>query len=114
MKCGKCGSSGHNSKTCLSVYTNLKSVYKIPDTCSICLEKGRNKACKTACGHYFHTKCIKEWLTTNDTCPVCRTYITDHIKSVMDIIMETLGYIEEDILLRDGVIDIYFRNENLI
>jgi hypothetical protein len=114
MKCGKCGSHGHNSRTCLSSYINLKHVEKIPGTCSICLEKGNEKSCKTACGHHFHTKCIKKWLTNNDTCPICRDYITEPIKYIMDIFIETLGYIDEDILLRNGILDVYFQNEILI
>lgn len=25
-----------------------------------------------ACGHTFHTKCLQEWLSTKQTCPMCR------------------------------------------
>lgn len=28
--------------------------------------------CKLACGHLFHLSCLKEWLTTQCTCPICR------------------------------------------
>ena len=24
------------------------------------------------CGHSFHTKCIKQWLTRVNSCPICR------------------------------------------
>ena len=27
---------------------------------------------KLACGHYFHTECIKEWDTKGSGCPLCR------------------------------------------
>lgn len=27
------------------------------------------------CKHYFHSKCIKEWMMYNKICPVCRTSI---------------------------------------
>jgi hypothetical protein len=26
--------------------------------------------------HYFHSSCIKEWLTQNSTCPICSAFIS--------------------------------------
>ena len=26
--------------------------------------------------HYFHTKCISEWLKRNNNCPLCKSTIT--------------------------------------
>jgi hypothetical protein len=42
--------------------------------CSICLEeyKAGTRATRMFCGHLFCTSCIREWLDTADTCPVCR------------------------------------------
>ncbi|KAM7531403.1 hypothetical protein LguiB_034813 [Lonicera macranthoides] len=44
-------------------------------TCPICLSKYLPKdTLRTIpeCNHYFHAKCIDEWLKLNATCPVCR------------------------------------------
>ncbi|KAI9783742.1 MAG: hypothetical protein M1816_001178 [Peltula sp. TS41687] len=44
--------------------------------CSICLETVAldqdGKVPTLACLHYFHKKCITNWLVKQDTCPVCR------------------------------------------
>lgn len=44
-------------------------------TCPICLSDYQPKeALRTIpeCNHYFHAKCVDEWLTMNATCPLCR------------------------------------------
>lgn len=46
-------------------------------TCTICQE---NVTCATrirACGHAFHSNCIREWFSMNPRCPVCRHDIRD-------------------------------------
>ena len=43
--------------------------------CSICMDgySDNNNAMKIkACGHEFHTSCLKQWLSQNRTCPLCR------------------------------------------
>jgi len=45
------------------------------DRCTICHEpfnEGDIIRKINACGHFFHTRCIDQWFTTNSTCPVCR------------------------------------------
>lgn len=39
--------------------------------CTICLDS-EGTLVPTTCGHKFHTNCLLEWLSTHDTCPVCR------------------------------------------
>jgi len=39
--------------------------------CMICLDSDKINA-ELPCGHKFHNKCINEWLSTKNTCPVCR------------------------------------------
>ena len=56
---------------------NFKEIDNIDKnkTCSICFEKMEKKMIKTSCGHCFHDKCLKQWLTNNcnkPNCPVCR------------------------------------------
>jgi hypothetical protein len=57
------------------------------ETCSICLDDCKIGTKPTACGHFFHSKCLKEWKnrpSMGHTCPVCRfelskPYVTDDI-----------------------------------
>ena len=54
----------------------------IDDTCSICLEDlnnenkkdsiNNNRIRKTLCRHYYCDICIEQWLTTHNTCPMCK------------------------------------------
>ena len=46
--------------------------------CIICLEDFKNgdKAIILPCIHIFHTECIKNWLKTQDTCPICKFKLT--------------------------------------
>jgi len=42
--------------------------------CAVCLEEFRTgaRATRMFCGHLFCTACIREWLRTANTCPICR------------------------------------------
>ncbi|CEG77999.1 hypothetical protein RMATCC62417_12668 [Rhizopus microsporus] len=42
--------------------------------CSICLSEYENDdlLCKLWCGHIYHRDCVKEWLSLNATCPLCK------------------------------------------
>ena len=42
-----------------------------PDDCPICMEKLTYKT-HLQCGHCFHDDCIDTWLSSNNTCPLCR------------------------------------------
>lgn len=49
------------------------SVNKYTMDCSICQEDiFTGCASCIPCGHVFHTKCLKRWLLTSYSCPVCR------------------------------------------
>ena len=59
----------------------LKSV-----DCIICqmplLDEGEeDMSClyKLPCSHYFHKKCVEQWLHNNSTCPACRLDLTDSL-----------------------------------
>lgn len=50
-----------------------------PDaSCAVCLEgfeaeeEERGHAQALGCGHIYHKRCIVEWITENDSCPLCR------------------------------------------
>ncbi|XP_025417843.1 uncharacterized RING finger protein T02C1.1-like isoform X2 [Sipha flava] len=54
-----------------------KMVGKILDsdfTCSICLDTFK-KPSVLECKHVFCYKCLKDWLSTKRTCPMCRKFI---------------------------------------
>ena len=59
-------------------------IHKPKETCSICLENINNKV-QLDCGHTFCKKCIFTWLSTCKTtsfyCPMCKTDVSDKIKS---------------------------------
>ncbi|PIN09102.1 Anaphase-promoting complex (APC), subunit 11 [Handroanthus impetiginosus] len=45
------------------------------DSCSICLSDYCVKdklRCIPECNHWFHARCIDEWLQVNGSCPLCR------------------------------------------
>ena len=46
--------------------------------CVICLENFKNgeKGSFLPCVHLFHSDCIKNWLKTNNTCPICNYKLT--------------------------------------
>ena len=45
-----------------------------PPTCTVCVEhiSMGKKGMFMPCGHIYHPDCLKPWLETNNTCPVCR------------------------------------------
>ncbi|CBY15711.1 unnamed protein product [Oikopleura dioica] len=44
------------------------------EQCSICLD-GLTEAVSLPCDHSFHASCIRTWLTTKNTCPLCQKII---------------------------------------
>lgn len=55
------------------VYLNSK--YIIVDTmCGICFEPVSDM--HSACNHFFHKHCLKQWLLKSKTCPLCRNSVT--------------------------------------
>lgn len=54
--------------------SNLNScfTFKLFKTCHIC-EKNIYMNQKTLdCGHFFHNRCIKSWVLSYKSCPICR------------------------------------------
>jgi hypothetical protein len=45
-------------------------------SCSICLDTSKDPF-TSKCNHSFCNKCILEWITQNDECPLCRTAISE-------------------------------------
>lgn len=49
----------------------------IESNCVICQEEYqyKNKVRRLNCNHYFHRKCIDQWVTNKQNCPICRQLI---------------------------------------
>ena len=45
--------------------------------CPICQSKFKSgqEYAEAKCGHYFHVPCLGKWLSQNDTCPTCRSFL---------------------------------------
>jgi hypothetical protein len=54
--------------------------------CSICLCDTKNSNRITNCRHYFHLECISHWQKQINTCPNCRTDISQLIYVKIDIV----------------------------
>jgi hypothetical protein len=57
-------------------------------SCPICSEDFQigNEEHKLPCGHFFHKACVVPWLEMKQNCPICRTYLTDEIPSIPDLL----------------------------
>ena len=58
----------------LRVPRNNKTSNLEPPTCTVCCEliKLGMKGMFMPCGHIYHPDCLKPWLETQNSCPVCR------------------------------------------
>merc|ERR1719361_545011 len=56
------------------VVTKEDQLDDINSKCSVCFEEytAGMRATRMLCGHLFCTNCIREWLRTANSCPVCR------------------------------------------
>ena len=68
--------------------------------CSVCFDvPAEEDVYKPSCGHIFHNACMTQWLSTNNTCPVCRHKIGE--RSEEDEEEEEEIETEENVLLID-------------
>jgi hypothetical protein len=53
--------------------------------CAICLsEVNQTQGFQSACGHAFHHSCMITWLSTKNSCPVCRYPLYTYNKEQLD------------------------------
>lgn len=45
--------------------------------CAVCMEPLRSEGKQVQCGHVFHENCISQWLLICDSCPLCRSKVSD-------------------------------------
>ena len=67
----------HKSEFCIPFVAAKIELEKVSVTkehdCPICYEEKAD--IRTQCGHFFHSKCLGEWVIKNKICPMCRTEI---------------------------------------
>ena len=63
-----------NHPTCKEYLDNLPTSTDISEPCPICYDdiKTEKDSSILICKHIFHKKCIKNWLSQNTSCPICR------------------------------------------
>lgn len=63
------------------VIVNEEFLTREETECCICMDNFhlQDIAVETACQHYFHKSCCREWLRHARTCPVCRTDIPSNM-----------------------------------
>lgn len=69
-----CFNNSKNMNFCEHHLSNCK--LNDPDDCPICMEKLNYKT-HLQCGHCFHDDCIDTWLSSHNTCPLCRQKCND-------------------------------------
>lgn len=76
--------------------------------CIICREEDEQVDFKTKCEHYFHKKCLEEWSSKSNLCPVCRGDILE-LDEFFDMAMNDLDSVKDtqlfNIVLWDIILD---------
>ena len=59
---------------------NLGDDGKPKASCPVCMEDVYigDTVCELGCKHWFHEECVKSWLGSHNTCPICRKPVGDH------------------------------------
>ena len=117
MPCSKCGTDGHNIRTCTwkkpvkkRVYERLKREIKDCCVCYEQLETG-NGLVTTNCGHNYCTTCFVSWMRKSGNCAYCRKEICEapkQFQSISDEVQEQFidHLLEDDSLVADVERDI--------
>ena len=50
----------------------LTHSYSPLDECSICLDLLQGEVVTLCCQHSYHKKCVTDWISAHNTCPLCR------------------------------------------
>lgn len=54
--------------------------------CPICYDNMPKSNCfKLGCGHCFHRTCIKRWLPSHQTCPLCRAVVSGDVYQAVGV-----------------------------
>ena len=72
-----------NSNNLIETKIDISKLKEDDKACSICLEDFENndKAIFLPCFHVFHSKCINDWLSKKDECPLCKISIKNNLNN---------------------------------
>ena len=60
--------------------TNHIAPMPLSETCSICMEENSHETTVGLdCGHFFHKKCLTDWIRIRGSCPMCRRQLFNWI-----------------------------------
>lgn len=80
-------------------------------TCEKCFQKiNKNDLYKTKCKHYFHQKCMYDWLQYTNNCPTCHKFIKNKFIVKINNIDNTLVIKKNYILFMNEKQKIFFNN----
>jgi len=54
-----------------------KTTKQTSELCPVCMGPLCEDDLEARCGHVFHKKCIVNWLSRSNTCPMCRSEVYD-------------------------------------
>ena len=109
----QCNGTCKNGKQCKRMIQNGKycKTHFIGE-CSICLNSIETNITKTKCGHFFHKDCLEKWLETGNTCPECRTVLSQkQVQYTLHLFPEHSENMEYEISL---VIDDNINTDDLV
>ena len=66
--------NNHNPSNIEKIVITYNNEIYNDKTCPICLDNyiKNDELYKLMCNHYYHKKCIDNWLSNNPSCPLCR------------------------------------------
>ncbi|KAL4001733.1 Ring finger domain family protein [Acanthocheilonema viteae] len=92
----------------IQIMGQLLGRQKSKGLCAICLEKMPMKSISALrCGHLFHFRCIKYWLTEQETCPECRK------PSKLDDIVTSLYFHDDMVDRKSDITDTHSGEDSL-
>ena len=104
MPCSKCGTTGHNARTCTWKPKKNKNKRDIKDCC-VCyeeLETG-NGIVTTNCGHNYCASCFANWMRKSGSCAYCREEICEKPQTQLLMTEEQEEQIIDELLINDEV-----------
>jgi len=63
----------------VDTFTEEEGAAERQESCAVCVEcmLTGQRLSRLPCGHEFHARCLLTWLQRADTCPTCRSKLTD-------------------------------------